>query len=140
MKNQSKEIKKNQKDSQIQKENISIIQDAIKGKKGLYRIWGKNAKGEEIELSYDNLSQKDKKSYRSMIRKRLDKFASDILGKDRSKEDKEKSLKLMDAFYQKYFSSNDYSIGSMMQSRKLDSRSQDIKNLLGELRKFKGIK
>ncbi len=47
----------------------------------------------------DTLSIKDQKKERSKIRRRLDNFISDILGMDRKKEEKDKSIKEFNAFY-----------------------------------------
>jgi len=58
----------------------------------------------------DHLSMKDQKNKRSKLRNKLDGFCKSILGLDRSKEEKDKSIKEFNQFYKENWKINDYKI------------------------------
>lgn len=87
-------IKKDQKRDNA---NLSKIKsDASGDKKG------------NLYIGFSNLSALDQKKERSKLRRKLEFFRKEILGKDRSKEEKEKGLNDFLAFYKMHWKIQDF--------------------------------
>ena len=102
MKNQSIKIKKNAKESAKDQSNAEIIKGSIAKESPKMGMRSSLYKG------LDNLSIKDQKIKRSGLRRKLDKFISDCIGKDRKKEEKEISLDGFLQFYKENWKIQDF--------------------------------
>ncbi len=88
-------------------------------------------------IDYDKDSISDQKKSRGKIRSRLSGFMKDILGKDRSDQERRGSIKGFKKFYKENFSLNDFSIESLLSSRKNGDQIQDYKDMLIMIKSFK---
>lgn len=123
--------KKGKKEEKTDDANLSKIKDAKKDK------GGKDQTRSSIYRGMDALSMKDQKKERSKIRRKLDAFINAILGLDRSKEDKEKSLKEFNAFYKGNWKIQDYKIDNFSNRSDEDQR-KDYQKVLDLAKKSLG--
>jgi hypothetical protein len=108
--------KKGKKEEKSDDANLSKIKESKKEKKDISRS--------SLYNGIESLSMRDQKKERSKIRRRLDAFCNAILGKDRSKEEKEKSIKEFNAFYKKNWKLNDYKIDNFSNRSDEDLRKE----------------
>jgi hypothetical protein len=87
----------------------------------------------------EGMKEGEKKKFRSKIRRGLHSFCNQILGKDRSEEERKESVKSFLAFYKKNWKINDFKIESFTQSKD-DSDLKDYKNLLNLISSSMGKK
>jgi len=106
--------KKKDKKKSIDNANLSKIKESKGEKKDITRS--------SLYKGVDALSMRDQKKERSKIRRKLDAFCNAILGKDRSKEEKEGSIKEFNAFYKKNWKLNDYKIDNFSNRSDEDQR------------------
>ena len=122
-------IKKEKKEKKTDDANLSKIKDASKEKKDITRS--------SLYRGVDQLSMRDQKKERSKIRRKLDAFCNAILGKDRSKEEKDASIKEFNAFYKKNWKLNDYKIDNFSNRSDEDQR-KDYQSILDLAKKSLG--
>jgi hypothetical protein len=137
----SKEIQKNLESKESKKEEIpfdleSLLKDIPKGSKGnnsqsLYKFNPSlHPKFESIE-SWDIIkSQGLDKKYRSILRSKLDKFKNNILGKDRSNEERISNCKEFREFFKENYIASALHLSSIYQGSekiKLEEYSSMIK-------------
>lgn len=113
-----KKVKK----SKVKKEIDSINFDKVKveiskGNKSLITKERKITSKKDLYKGTSELGEEEKKKHRGKIRRTLHKFVNDILGKDRSNEEREKSVKLFLKFYKENWKVNDFKIESFTQSQ-----------------------
>lgn len=89
---------------------------------------------------FNDLSDKDIKSYRSSMRSKLNGFINDLLGKDRSMEDRIDAKNRFNAFFEINYQSNDLkSISDIYQGNDL-SKMQLIQSFIDGLKIINEIK
>lgn len=71
----------------------------------------------DIYLNLSELSSDEQKKKRQRIRNQLKRFVSAILGKDRSDEEKEKSIREFLSFYRENWRITDFKIENFSQSK-----------------------
>jgi hypothetical protein len=132
-------IKENSKIQGIKESKKSINQDSInldKIKIDLSKR-DKSIPLDKIEISsnkslykgMEGMKSEDQKKFRSKIRRSLHSFCNQILGKDRSEEERKESIKNFLIFYKMNWKIQDFRIENFSQSKdELDLK--DYKNLL----------
>lgn len=117
MKTSTNQIEK----SEIKKDSANLENVKIqisKGKKELAnRETSVYAKKDLYLIDRDSMNSDQQKNFRNSIRRGLKRFVSDILGKDRSDESKEKSIQEFLEFYKKNWRITDFKIENFSQSK-----------------------
>lgn len=96
--------------------NIPLDKETVKSNKSLYK-------------GMEGMKGEDQKKFRSKIRRALQSFCNQVLGKDRSEEERVASIKSFLKFYQENWKIQDFKIENFSQSKDLDDL-KDYKNLL----------
>jgi len=136
MKNQLKDAKKeSQSNDALNASNIKI--DLSKGKKSLLDKEDAKGSSKSIYKGLDALGSEDKKKKRSKIRRGLRGYINDILGKDRSDEERLISIESFMEFYKENWKIQDFKIENFSSSRN-EIDLKDCKNLLDYLKSIIG--
>jgi len=110
-------IKKSQK---LDSANLSKIKEESKG--------SEEKKG-NLYIGFSSLSSNDQKKERSKLRRKLENFRKEILGKDRKKEEKEEGLKSFIQFYKKNWKIQDFKFENFSHQKDEDFKSDWIEIL-----------
>jgi len=112
--------------NEVNLENVKV--QVKKGKKELITKKAVNAR-HSLYKGTESMKQEEMKKFRSKIRRTLRSFVNQILGKDRSEEERTKSVKDFLSFYKKTWKINDFKIENFTQSKD-DADLKDYKDLL----------
>ena len=135
MENQKTVTKKNTKKDALNISNVKI--DIKKGKKDLISKEASFLSGKSLYKGMDALSTDEKKKARGKIRRQLKSFINQILGKDRSEEERETSIESFMTFYQDNWMIQDLKIESFTNTRN-DMDRKDCIDLLDYLKSVTG--
>lgn len=132
LKNQNQEIKKgSEKKDSLNIENLKI--NLKKGKSNLLNKEESSNQRKSLYKGMDQMGSEDQKKFRSKIRRELRRYINSILGKDRSDEERIKSIKSFMRFYKDNWKIQDFKIENFSHSKN-ESDRKDIINLLDYLK------
>lgn len=104
-------IKGGKKNQKLDNANLAKIKSDAGEKKG------------NLYIGFSALSALDQKKERSKLRRKLESFRNEILGKDRSKEEKEKGMQDFIAFYKKNWKIQDFRFENFSHQKDADFKS-----------------
>lgn len=109
-------------------ENVKI--NVSKGNKELTNKEGIKTSNKDLySIDRSSMSSEDQKKFRQKIRRDLQRFVKDILGKDRSDESRTKSISEFLIFYKSNWKIQDFRIENFSQSKN-ETDLKDYKDLL----------
>lgn len=91
--------------------------DFTKENKSLLSKERKMSSKKDLYKGTEGLGEEEKKKFRGKIRRQLHSFVNAILGKDRSKEEKEKSVKAFLKFYKENWKVQNFELSSFSMSQ-----------------------
>lgn len=122
--------KKEKKEKSTDSINIDKIKvDVSKGKKDLLTKERSASGKKDLYKGTSELSSEEKKKHRGKIRRELHKFCNNILGKDRSAEERTKNVKDFLKFYKDNWKVQDFKIENFSHSQN-PTDQKDYKALL----------
>lgn len=113
-------------------DNLNSEKIKINLKNAKMDLASKESKGssdKNIYLNMEGLNQDERKRKRSSIRRERNRFINQILGKDRSEEERIDSIQKFLIFYKENWKINDFKIENFSQSNNAEDQ-KDCKNLL----------
>lgn len=120
-------VKKSEKSDAINFDKIKI--NVKKSDKKLADVERSTSANKSIYIGLEKLSEREKKIFRGKIRRKLDNYVSDILGKDRTDQERTDAIKNFLSFYKKNWIRTDFKIESFT-LKKNEADIKDYKNLL----------
>lgn len=125
MQNQSETKKgtKGSKSSKTDKANKEVVKDSLLEKRGI------DARKNLYSFKHEGMTGEEQKKFRSKIRRDLARFCNQILGIDRSEEERGNALKEFLTFYRKTWKINDFRIENFTQ-KKNDEAIEDYRKIL----------
>lgn len=109
--------------------NLNSLKNELKKNEKNFTKESKSNSNKNLYKGIESLSNEDQKKFRSKIRRKLDRFVSDILGKDRSDQERINSINEFLEFYKKNWIINDFELSNFTSTNKEDKR-KDFKIIL----------
>jgi hypothetical protein len=132
----SPKVKKEKKERSTDAINFDKVKvDISKGKKELITKERSVLSKKSLYKGTDSLGEEESKKFRGKIRRSLHRFVNEILGKDRTNEEREKSVKAFLKFYKENWKIQDFKIENFSQSK----NSTDLKDYIDLLRYVQSI-
>ncbi len=129
MKNLTNQIEKKE-SKKIDSMNFENVK--INVSKGLTELTTKESKTlsqKDLYLLSSDLSSEERKQFRQKIRRDVQRFISDILGKDRKENERTEAIQKFLSFYSKNWRITDFKLENFTQIKN-ESDLKEIKNLL----------
>jgi hypothetical protein len=129
MKNLTNQIEKKEskKIDSLNLENVKV--NVSKGLSELTTKESKTLSQKDLYLLSSDLSSEERKQFRQKIRRDVQRFISDILGKDRKESERTDAIQKFLSFYSKNWRITDFKLENFTQIKN-ESDLKEIKNLL----------
>jgi hypothetical protein len=131
----TKKIKEGQIGKEGQIDNINLENIKIDLKKGNPELLSKTESDSQknLYLGMDGKSQEERKKRRGWIRRERNRFINQILGKDRTDDERTDSIQKFMTFYKENWKVTDFKIETFTQSKD-EAELKDCKELLDYLK------